>query len=105
MQCESMVKRGGGVEDMRIRYLGEEMLVVDLLVNVCSSMGANIVNTIAEQTSPYIMGILGQGKQGIRIVSNLCTERLTMSKFKIPIKHMAWKDMSGREVAERIVQS
>jgi hydroxymethylglutaryl-CoA synthase len=57
--CENMVKRGGGVEDIRVRQLGEAskdaMIVVELLVNVCDSMGANVVNTIAEQTSPFIV--------------------------------------------------
>jgi hydroxymethylglutaryl-CoA reductase len=53
--CENMVKRGGGVEDVRVRELGDRMLVVELLVNVCDSMGANVVNTIAEQTSPYLV--------------------------------------------------
>lgn len=54
-----MVKRGGGVEDVRVRELGDRMIVIELLVNVCDSMGANVVNTIAEQTSPYIMKVLG----------------------------------------------
>ena len=49
-----MVRRGGGVEDIRVRRLNEEMIVVELLVNVCESMGANIVNTIAETTAPFI---------------------------------------------------
>lgn len=52
--CENMVKRGGGVEDIRIRKLSNTMLVVELLVNVQESMGANVINTIAENTSPYI---------------------------------------------------
>jgi hydroxymethylglutaryl-CoA reductase len=29
-----MVKRGGGVEDLRFRKLGDEYLLVELLVNV-----------------------------------------------------------------------
>ena len=53
-----MVKRGGGVEDIRLRQLDNEMLVVELLVNVCESMGANIINTIAEGTSPFILNLL-----------------------------------------------
>lgn len=32
--CENMVKRGGGVEDMRVKKLTESMIVVDLHVNV-----------------------------------------------------------------------
>jgi hydroxymethylglutaryl-CoA reductase len=50
--CENMVRRGGGVEDIRIRTLGDaqndQMIVIELLVNVQDSMGANVVNTIAE---------------------------------------------------------
>ena len=50
-----MVQRGGGVIDLRFRTLGdEEMLVVELLVNVCDSMGANVINSIAEHAAPFI---------------------------------------------------
>jgi hydroxymethylglutaryl-CoA reductase len=49
-----MVKRGGGVEALRLRLLDKTSLVVELLVNVCDAMGANVINTIAEHTAPYI---------------------------------------------------
>ena len=49
-----MVARGGGVEDLRFRKLGENIIVVELLVNVCDSMGANVINSIAEFTAPFI---------------------------------------------------
>lgn len=63
-----MVKRGGGVKDIRVRFLHDEgrqlkstglftveqMAVVDLYINVKDSMGANITNTICEHTAPYI---------------------------------------------------
>ena len=49
-----MVKRGGGVEDIRFRKLGDDFLVVEILVNVQDCMGANIVNNIVEFTAPYI---------------------------------------------------
>lgn len=53
--CQSMIKRGGGVVDLRFRTLGdEEILVVELLVNVCDSMGANVINSIAEHAAPFI---------------------------------------------------
>lgn len=100
-----MVRRGGGVEDIRIRRLSDDMLVVELLVNVCESMGANIINTIAENTAPFIQEKLNQGRVALRILSNLCTERLTMSKFTIPVKNMAWKNLSGKEVADRIIEA
>lgn len=39
-----MAKRGGGVVNMRYRRLSKDMVVVELLVNVCDSMGANVIN-------------------------------------------------------------
>ena len=49
-----MVARGGGVEDLRFRKLCKNSIVVELLVNVQDSMGANVINSIAEQTSTYL---------------------------------------------------
>lgn len=44
-----MVERGGGVVDLRVREL-EDLLgkqySVDIFVNVCEAMGANITNTL-----------------------------------------------------------
>lgn len=70
------------------------MVVVDLHINVCDSMGANIVNTIVEYTAPYIESIT-DGKAGLKILSNLCTERRAVSEFEIPVSKMGWKDASG----------
>ncbi len=47
-----MVKRGGGVTDLRLRELEESMgkhFSVDIFVNVCEAMGANITNTLCEK--------------------------------------------------------
>ena len=52
--CESMVARGGGVEDLRFRKLGNNHIVVELLVNVKDSMGANVINSIAEFTASFV---------------------------------------------------
>ena len=94
-----MVQRGGGVEDLTYRQLSADMLVVELHVNVCESMGANVVNSLAENTSPIVHAILGQGTPGIRILSNLCTDRMTMVTFTLPVAKMGWKGVSGKEVA------
>jgi hydroxymethylglutaryl-CoA reductase len=37
------------------------MAVVEILVDVCDSMGANVVNTVCEATAPHIQQLLGQG--------------------------------------------
>lgn len=67
--CKRMVKRGGGVTgistkivrvDDDVKELSEivlkrqDMLIVEIAVNVCDSMGANLVNTICEGVAPYI---------------------------------------------------
>lgn len=80
--------------------------MAELLVNVCDSMGANVINSIAEHSAPFIVDeILKQGRAGIKILSNLCTERMTTSSFKIPVKNLSWKSVSGAEVADKIVEA
>lgn len=80
------------------------MLVVDLLINVCESMGANLVNTVAESVAPYIESLTG-GRAGIKILSNLCVHRKAMATFDIPVSKMGWKSASGEQVAQRIIES
>lgn len=105
-----MVKRGGGVIDLKIKTLpvdsnlksidpeAGEMIVIDLFVNVCESMGANIINTIVEHTAPFIEDLVG-GRAGIKILTNLATERKALAYFEIPVNEMGWKGASGKEVS------
>jgi len=114
--CQNMVKRGGGVIDLKVKVLPQDislkeispnsgdMIVVDLFINVCESMGANIINTIAEHTAPYIEQLVG-GRAGIKILSNLATERRALAYFDIPVKEMGWKGASGEEVAKKIMEA
>lgn len=87
----NMVQRGGGVVDVKAKILEENMIIVEFFVNVCESMGANIVNSLLEGMSPYIQTITG-GRIGIRILSNLCTERRALAEFCIPVHKMKWKE-------------
>ena len=111
--CQNMLKRGGGVSEIRARRLCEggaveggvdEMVVIDVLIDVCESMGANIVNTVLESVSPFLEELTG-ARCGIRILSNLCTERMVRSQFEIPVEKMRWKAADGRVVAQRILES
>lgn len=62
--------------DLRVRELKTPpMLLVELLVDVKDSMGANIVDSMCEAVAPLIES-LTKGKVNLRIVSNLATERL-----------------------------
>jgi len=113
--CQSMVSRGGGVvrvipkivpcgDDLKmIDSNASDMLIVELLINVCESMGANIINTVVEHTSPFVADLVG-GRSGIKILTNLCTERRAFAKFEIPIEKMKWKNASGEEVAKRMIE-
>jgi hydroxymethylglutaryl-CoA reductase len=85
-----MMKRGGGVKDLRIRELSSNYSTgtckdysLDVMINVCDAMGANITNTIAEKAKEIIsfMGI----KAGVSILSNYCIDRKSISKFMIPV--------------------
>ena len=49
-----MVERGGGVVGIDLRKLksnevGRGSYSLDLMINVCDAMGANIVNTLSEK--------------------------------------------------------
>lgn len=48
-----MVSRGGGVTNIRARELGagpySKEYSIDLVINVCEAMGANITNTLCER--------------------------------------------------------
>jgi len=81
------------------------MMVVELIVDVREAMGANVINTISEATAPYINQLLGQGSIGIRILSNLCTDRMTIATFEIPVDKLAWKGATGELVAKKIVEA
>ena len=114
--CQSMVQRGGGVRDLKSKILrtstyqrGQvsnipDMLVVEFQIDVCESMGANIVNTVAEHLAPSIVDLIG-GRVGLKILSNLCSERRAISYFELPVKAMAWKQSSGHEVASKIIEA
>ncbi|KAJ3070678.1 hypothetical protein HDU98_006302 [Podochytrium sp. JEL0797] len=125
----NMVARGGGVVGITVRTpqrvsplerkrrpnevvvvgAGEEAsaenwLVVHLHLDVCDAMGANAASTVSEGTAPYLAEWVG-GRIGLRIVSNLCVERLAKSAFRIPLKKLAYKSFTGRQVATRMLEA
>lgn len=102
----NMVSRGGGVVDVLVRRVQRrpnpnprhkhsfasargaeaereesEWLVVHLYIDVCDAMGANCASTVAEGVAPLLAELTG-GRIGVRIVSNLCVER--MAKVRVP---------------------
>ena len=119
---QRMVDRGGGVTDMIVRRLPAEPgvvgetgiapgrgvadadLLVHLHVNVCEAMGANTVNRACEAAGTAIERITG-GKVLLRIVSNYADQCLARADFSLPVEHLTLANLSGEEVAERIVSA
>ena len=104
-----MVARGGGVFDIETRILdGAEgigpMLIVHLLFDVREAMGANIVNSACEVVGPVIEKITG-GRVNLRILSNLANKRLARAEFTLSFEHLATKELSGEQVAKRIIET
>ncbi|KAH9265683.1 3-hydroxy-3-methylglutaryl-coenzyme A reductase [Batrachochytrium salamandrivorans] len=114
--CASMLKRGGGAVDLKIRKITRSKpkgsddksmgfwLVVHIYIDVCDAMGANCASTVAEGVAPFLSRLSG-ARIGLRIVSNLSSERYATSGFKIPISKLAYKGVSGEDVSKHIVES
>jgi hydroxymethylglutaryl-CoA reductase len=89
------------VVDVRCRTLAIDMIVVELLIDVRDAMGA----TFCEGVSSLVYEVAKQGQIGVRILSNLCTERTTISTFQIKVEKLSWKGVSGKEVAHKILET
>jgi hydroxymethylglutaryl-CoA reductase len=104
----SIVKHGGGARDIQARVFEHTpvgaMLVVHLLMDTRDAMGANAINTAAEQLAPHIERITG-GRVNLRILSNLTDQRKARAEGMIPASELARDDMDGKDVARSIVEA
>lgn len=84
--ASSMVKRGGGVKDLRLRKLqrtdGGVMAVIHLSMNSCDAMGANIINQVLEYLKMPLENLTGE-QVTMCILSNLNDEKLTKATVQI----------------------
>jgi len=94
-----MVKRGGGVRAIEPRPIGGGRLVVHLHVDTRDAMGANVVNSLCERAAPAIAAAVG-ANPGLRILSNLGTERMAEASCSIPVAAVG-----GADVAAGIVEA
>lgn len=108
----AMVKRGGGVKKITERIIKPEghapMLLVEPLIDVRDAMGANLINTLMEALGEKLMGLLGQGHLGLRILSNFCDERMVTATASLPFRALvAEEDDSdtGRDIATRMIMA
>lgn len=100
-----MAARGGGAKDLRVRVIEsgkyQTMLVVHLVIDACDAMGANMINTMVEGIAEDVEALTG-GKVFLRILSNLCDERVARARCEIPFADLGWRGFSGEEVARGI---
>ncbi len=103
-----IVNLGGGARSLEVRVLGQTpagpMLVVHLIFDCRDAMGANTINTACEALAPRIEQITG-GRVGLRILSNLADRRLARARCTVPVEALAFKDFSGEQVAQSIVEA
>jgi hydroxymethylglutaryl-CoA reductase len=107
----SIVKRGGGAEDLDVRILNEDsdskygkMLVIHLYVNTVDAMGANLINTMAESIAPLVEEIT-EGKVYLRILSNLADRSLARARCVIPPELLKTGNYSGEEVRDGVIHA
>ena len=75
------------------------MLIVELLVDVKDSMGANVVDSMCEAVAPLIEN-LSEGKSNLKVVSNLATKRLVHVETDV-----SKNAVGGLEIVKRIVEA
>ena len=94
---QSRTRRAVGIEVRTLETSVGPMLVVELLVDVKDSMGANVVDSMCETVAPLIAS-LAEGRVNLRIVSNLATRRLVHVETLV-----SEEAIGGEDIADRIV--
>ncbi len=102
-----MVARGGGAVDLEVvlhpaTTENVEMMIVQLLVNTCDAMGANLVNTMCEGVASFVESVTG-GKVFLRIMSNLADRSLVRAAVEIPVDQLGSNGYDGEQVRDGIV--
>jgi len=96
---ESRTRKAVDVQVRTLETLAGPMLVVELLVDVKDSMGANVVDSMCETVAP-LMASLAEGRVNLRIVSNLATRRM------VHVETLVSKEaVGGAEIVDRIAEA
>ena len=97
-----LLQRGGGVKSIELRALSKlGYYVLHVNVDTCEAMGANIVNSIAEEIGRALPDLL-PCTVGSKILTNLTTHRVTKVKCEIEFSALERDGYSGEEAANRI---
>jgi hydroxymethylglutaryl-CoA reductase len=98
-----LLARGGGATGVELRVLPKPgMFVIHVHVDTREAMGANIVNTIAEDIGRWLPSSL-PCTVGLKILTNLTIHRLTRVRCEVDPKALEMSGFSGAQAVERIV--
>ncbi|MFP4373083.1 MAG: hydroxymethylglutaryl-CoA reductase, degradative [Spirochaetaceae bacterium] len=98
---DRMASRGGGFRELRVeRVAGLAKIEID--VDVRDAMGANLLNTLAEQVKRDAARLSGAGPL-MAVLTNAAGSRRARAWFAIPTAKLARAGIPGPEVARRIV--
>lgn len=97
-----LIARGGGTKSVELRNLKKTgYYVIHINVDTREAMGANLVNTIAEEVGRALPSLM-PCKVGSKILTNLTTHRITKVKCEIELSALERDGYTGQEAAERI---
>lgn len=97
----SIVKRGGGAREIKVRILASDLVSIDLIVDVKEAMGANMLNTMLEACAAYLRNKF-KAEILLSILSNYATRCLVKVTCAIPVSELTKKDMAGEMIAQKI---
>ncbi|HEX8698771.1 MAG TPA: hydroxymethylglutaryl-CoA reductase, degradative [Myxococcaceae bacterium] len=100
-----MCARGGGARELEVRVLDATTLVVHLHVDTRDAMGANLVNSVAEDLAPRLASIAG-GRAGLKILTNLADRRKVKVRARVPVSALASEGFpDGAAVRDAILEA
>ncbi|MCK5735846.1 MAG: hydroxymethylglutaryl-CoA reductase, degradative [Spirochaetaceae bacterium] len=102
---ETMENRGGGWRNIEARWIPpSKTLAVNLLIDVRDAMGANLLNSAAEEIGPLLEKITG-GRVLMAILSNRSWNRTASARLNIPVEVLGRNGFNGSDTARRIVRA
>lgn len=103
-----LTELGGGAKDLEIKIFKKTkigpILRIHLLIDTKDAMGANTVDTMVEQTAPFIEKIIGE-KVLLKIVSNLAEKRLVEVKTIVTKKALKKEGFPSEKTIQKIVKA
>lgn len=104
-RMSGMVARGGGARELEVRILDASTLVVHLHVDTRDAMGANLVNSLAEDLAP-LLALISGGRAGLKILTNLADRRKVRVSARVPTRALiSEKFPDGGTVRDGILQA